>query len=110
MSTETPAVALTALGEELVALRAAVQILRDLTETGETFDMAAIDDLRAAVAEVRSKVDAAIARLSDNPTPEQVQEVVADLQGIGSQIDTIDPDVEGGVQPGDVEGGENPTE
>lgn len=105
---DTPAVALTALGEELAALRESVHQLRGLIESGETYDMSAIDDLRTAVGEVRTKVDAAIARLSDNPTPEQVREVVADLQGIGSQIDTIDPDQPGGVQPGDVDGGEVP--
>lgn len=60
-------------------------------------NMAAIDDLNNAIASIRSKVQEALDRLADNPTPEAVAESTAALNEVGTLIDSIDPTIPGGV-------------
>lgn len=76
-------------------------------------DMTALSTLQEAAATLRtnttelaSKVDALVTRLQDNPSPAEVTAVAGELSeistglaSVGSSIDAIDPDVDGGVVP-----------
>lgn len=100
------------LAEEQVSKRQElIQFIAGLIAQGEDPTVAVIDTLRQVAVDLKASreaeaaaIDAAIARLSDNPSPTDVAAVVESLTSLNDSIkaDTdkiaaIDPDQPGGV-------------
>lgn len=104
---------LTEIGTDIQRSLNVLRGTRNLLEQAtEDIDMADIPQvLRDAASRLRTAVDAAKARVADNP---ELSALAAELDAISGVADTIDPDVptDGGVNEGDLpaEGGEQPAQ
>ena len=63
------------------------------------------DGIRQEVGKLRAAIQALVERAGDNPSPEQAAAIVEDLKGLTTIIDSLDPDVPGGVVEPPVNGG-----
>lgn len=72
--------------------------------------MALLDGIRTEVGKLREAINALAQRLSDNPTAEEVSAIAGELRGLTATLDSLDPDVPGGVVAPEGEGGDTPAE
>lgn len=56
-----------------------------------------LDGIRTEVGTLRTAINSLAERLSDNPTAEEAAAVGGELRGLSTSLDSLDPDVSGGV-------------